>query len=361
MIIQTSCSPITWEPQLSDAQSQSIQFKISASIITMPNGDIWSIVEQDGIPKSLIRYNPDAKSLRTYTIETFTGRGLPFKLFVSKNGTLWGMEFQYEGQFTGGRHTDWMLYRYDAESDSFFRVYDTGRLLRGKFVMDATEDPQGNLWIVLEQEDLRRELIRYDPTSNEASKIDLDPKLQELSVEKISRIASASDGSIWMMGEVRRSSTVQQTTPITLVAYRFAGTVLQFNPTTDTIKDYGAPLGGMFFRDRLYFDRSGNLWTSSIARLSFPKSSEPVWLPKVQPDAFVKEEGDRTWWMDPFAIYQSSDGRLWFSSRAGLVMHDPQKNTWQRVNDWSSAVVEDEHGRLWTAANNQLYSFDLKR
>lgn len=349
LLIQTSCSPFTWESHAVATQTENIQFDRASSLIATSDGDIWAVVSKGPSDSWLIRYTPASQNMRIYVTDGPDGKVVPLHLMLSPNGTLWGWDLISLHQPPQIR---WRLSRYDSHTDRFFVVQDETALLRGQTVHDLAEDSNRNLWIILGNDSYhsRHELIHYNPISNRATQINLKPRLDELSVQEITRLAIAPDDTIWLVGSRARSGE---------------GTVLQYNPITDTVKDYGAPPKGISYVDRLYFDRAGNLWTSSVARMTLSPTGEAVWELDIQPDEFIAEidkmPKSRMLWVNPFSIYESSDGKMWFSSLAGLVMYDPPKNIWRRVNDWtSSRVMEDGQQRMWTAANSAFYSYALK-
>jgi hypothetical protein len=346
--------PIEWRPHWTGATNGIVQFKGINSIATTPNGDIWVIADlYDN--QQVIHYSPDFDKVSTYIVETYKGRGIPSRLFVTQDGTLWGVGFWYKGQRLD--HDEPVLCRYDAVEDRFVRIVDMDGLLLTSVVRDIAEDHSGNFWIIqdetrakakdLGQSTSRFALFRYDPVMNKAVKVNLQGSL-----EGVGAVAVAPDGTLWVVGLLSTA----------IPGKRYNTILLQYDPVTDKVEIHVPPRGKNL--GLLYFDHTSRLWTNTIGWLDLPLSGNPVWSDWLKPNVFLKEvilENSHIWWMAPNEIYETSNGQMWFPSEAGLVVYNRAQDKWRRVNDWITPVIEDRHHRLWTAINSQFYSYQLKR
>jgi streptogramin lyase len=363
ILILSACSYFEWQSYWSTIQSRTVPFKATRYIVAMPNNDIWIRTDSDAW---LIRYNPDSNKLITYTIETSVGRGIPHKLFVSRAGILWGLGIYYThllGAHPSTNYQEWVLSRYDEGTDQFIQIHDVDGILKSDYASDFTEDPQGNLWIVMKKDsdgkplidrdpftkEIRRiyfppdqTLIRYDPATNKA--------VQVFSSTTIYNLAITPDGLVWLTAWRDDRSLL-------------TGRLLLYEPSTDIFEEFPSPLphGSINYDFDLYVDRSGNLWLDRYACLEMTSTGERKWhLLSSPPEVFegdlvlpnhtVKEE------VGPYKLYESSDGRMWFSTPLGLVMYDRKTDTWRRMSDQFHDIVEDKRHRLWSAADSQLYS-----
>ncbi|MEK7328427.1 MAG: hypothetical protein AAB217_24545 [Chloroflexota bacterium] len=351
--------PDEWEPQLSTEDTRRVPFSNSDSIVALANGDLWittSLAPElrytSDIGNWLIRYKPEAKAVITYTITIEGGWGVPVVLLEARDDTVWGAglvvtgppSFRSHFYNTFPRPSNWMLSRYDATTEQFAQIQDADGLLRGKYAREIVEDKRGILWLIIDNM-----LVSFDPVSQKATRPDLVKPLADMSLETVEHLAVAPDGAIWLTAWGDKS-----------VGWK----VLRYVPDTGELQDYGFP-SDILYDDasRLYFDRTGRLWLTSIAWVDAPQSLDSFWHPAIQPEAFVTQRlrgmGNFDW-ADPFGIYESSNGKFWFSSLAGLVKYDPLTDEWHLVHNLVTAIAEDNDHDLWVAADSQIYKYRLE-
>jgi ligand-binding sensor domain-containing protein len=347
-----------WQPQWTAAQSRTFPFETSISLAITRDGDLWatapaSFDQTDQPPEKysqVLRYSPISGKIVTYT-NTFEGNlAYPRALHVSRQGTLWLLAWSWsdprQGPLVPGNPRGQVLWYYNPARDRFVPVQDANQVLRSFLTASLDEDPQGNLWFVMGADPGHPEVVRYNPGTNEAMRVAGWRK--DKAESTASSLACAPDGSVWIVGDQKM--------------------VVQYDPVSGAVTDRGMPPGDEEYVHGLYFDRTGRLWMTSIAWMDFPVGREPGWHAVVKPELFMREvhtsvrsDNPGRWeWTEPYEMYESSDGRMWFASLAGLIQYDSKKDEWQKSAPFQSAVVEDKNGYLWAAANSQFYRYQLK-
>jgi len=312
---------------------------------TTPNGGSW-----------LIRYNLVSGALVTYTVPV-GGMGVPDRLLVAQDGTLWGIGMEFAGSAEQARKLQieyaskprWLLSRYDAATDRFVEIHDADGLVQGDSAREIFQDKEGDLWLLIHA-GVHDNVVRYNPVTNQATQLPLEPQLANMSLHGIDHIVLAPDDSLWFTSQGTK-------------AINWKVKVLRYDFNTEALQDYGYPLGEHSVLPNLYFDKAGRLWTTSTAWLDLQSSASPQWHFKTLPDVFLVDyidpvkERHHFEWLEPDQIFESSDGMFWFSATAGLVKYDWQKDKWYLVGSVGSAVAEDRHGNIWTAWENQIYQY----
>jgi hypothetical protein len=335
----TILPPLEWEPQLSDEQLAQIRHFYTAKSMVARGNDIWFTDNN-----TLARYRPGTDELTTYTVQVEGHDFVPSRLFLARNGVIWGVDHYSLYTQDAVPHVPGDLSRYDAEHDRFEPAPDEeGILTREAGYTPMTEDTQGRLWLIRD-----RVLFSFDPETRQAERV-----LDEQRGYRPHNLVGALDGSIWL--------AVYLTDPPGNKPM-----VIRYDPRNGEIKHHGPPPD---VREHttifsMYFDRAGRLWVDGYGWREFPSTGEPVWYRLIQSPVFITNRmqgaGDRQYaWTSPHRMYESSNGLFWFSSGAGLVRFNLQSGEWCLFTTLSSPVVEDDDQNLWIAGGRQLYKYHL--
>jgi hypothetical protein len=105
-------------------------------------------------------------------------------------------------------------------------------------------------------------------------------------------------------------------------------------------------------------DGDGHLYFSPMGATATPKL-----LARVDIDTFDVTLWDFPGNVAPYGITVDHNGRVWVSSTigAGAARFDPQSETWEVVNGFSSlgGIAEGEDNLMWIADNDGMISIDL--
>lgn len=342
-----------FEPQLSDEQRQTFNSYAVVSLVARSSDDIWIAAASD---RPVIRYQPSAQTVVTYTVKIDDKEVAPDGLLLSRDGTLWGIDY--------GVHVPCFLSRYDVRSDRFVLVCDENCILvkNDYDVVRAAEDSRGDLWFVIntdsadspcEPRDTASEtmpvsaVVRYNPSTNRAERM-----LTEDRGFLYGDIAIASDDTVWLVVVHRDDEPPRD------------GLIYRYDPRTDELKNYGMPPDVSYTDIFLYFDRAERLWLDEMAWLEISASGQGTWYEVFHSPVFLTDRiGGGEWqyaWTGSFQTYESSNGLFWFASGAGLVRLDPANGEWCLMTTLSSPIAEDDQGNLWLAGDGQIYKYRLR-
>jgi len=336
--------PVEWEPQIPPEQDPTKTPWNVDGIAVRSSDEIW-------LSAGAVRFRPSTHEMVSYTVKVGNSEFEPYKLFLSKDGTLWGLgnlsvngkrSAYMTGEFLG------FLSRYNADADRFEAVMDEDKILTGFSVDGVGEDAQGNLWLAFENN-----LVRYDPRANKAER-----RMSQEQGYGFRNFAFAPDGAIWLAAHVPESP------------YR-AEQVVRYDPITGEIKSYGKfgipPGTSENSYLVLYFDRVGRLWANDYGWLEippeFPEKGSFVWYELIRSPIFITDRAGGEYkygWVRPDYIYEDSTGIFWFSSVAGLARFDPDSGDWCLVSTVHGPVVEDSEHNLWVAGEGQIYKYRLQ-
>jgi len=336
--------PAKWETQLTREQSATLG-RIT-SIVIRSNDEIWiSSTGGNGVR----RYKPTTHELFTYTVKVNDSEFAPSKIFLTKDGTLWGLgnsgvngklDAYFSGAFRG------FLSRYDAKADRFEPIMDTDNILTGLSVADVEEDTKGNLWLAFENG-----LVRYNPHTNNVNQM-----LNKEQGYLFHNFAIAPNGTIWL-GARQAPSELER--------------LMHYDPNTGEIKSfgkYGIPpeVNNRLEFLTLYFDRAGRLWVNDYGWLENPSEyaeyGQATWYEIIQSPVFITDRygGDVKYgWFRTDSIYEDTQGTFWFSSIAGLASFVPSSGEWCLVSTASGLIAEDNKHNLWFAGDGQIYKYQL--
>ena len=341
--------PHWWEPQLNKAQiNRLILYKVN-DIVTRSENEIWFADYPDTSENSIMRYNSDTGGIRKYAILGQNGKGfVAEELLAANDGTLWarltmlGVEPNYS-----------VLARYNSQKDGFDIVIDQDGLLRpvttggvhnispGQSVLAQALD--GSLSLVLDGE-----IYVYNPTTNQAKRI-----LGHDQGFHVNSIATSKDGHVWF-----------------ITGNDFS--IRELDPTDGAIWNYGPP-PGMTANDLadaltvmpkpLKVDDTGRVWVSDYGWLE-PTNQDTryEWHEISRSTVFISiYNPDYEYvWIRPDAVYQFSDGNMWYLSGIGVVQFNRQTGVWCWSATKSGPLAEDSNGTLWLVTNDQIYKYKYK-
>jgi hypothetical protein len=342
--------PSWWEPQLKEAHLNK-QLYSALDIVAQSGNIIWIATFPDNSENSVIRYNTSSGEIKRYAIVDQNGKGLVAdQLLVSHDGNLWARFtlLSPDGEYS-------ILARYNPQKDEFSAVTDQDELLKPIIlgrgldnvlvhpVLDQT--PDGILVVVLDGE-----IYTYDPVTNQAKQILGDEK--ELVVNSIS---VSKDGHIWFITKNELS-------------------IHEIDPTNGTIWDYGQPPGITVnddYKDMLSsmskaieIDDAGRVWVSDFGWLESNQKTRYVWHPIVRSPIFISvyDPDFEYVWIRPQALYQFSDGNMWYQSggHIGIVRFDIRAGEWCWTATESGPLTEDSSGNLWLVSRGQIYKYKLR-
>ena len=319
-------------------------------------GSIWmsytDFLETD-VPLSslLLRYDIASQSVSMYSEETNNGP-IPYRLFLAKNGALWGIGREGFGH-------SW-LSRYDDRRDTFEIILDENNfdaLGAHGAILSLQEDGSGMFWLIIEKQiigTITYGLYSFNPDTLELRE---NPAISILSPI---RLAISPDNKIWIavLDEISRK--------INLAI---------FNPLTQEIEYYNDPqfisdssMDGFESEDlklnvNLYFDRLGNLWVDDRGWFDFSSPYAPQWYRVIRSPVFIEEQAFSEIpyiWRRPLFMSQSSNGIYWFGSPVGIVSLDGSSGKWCHITTAISRVVEDSQNNLWIVAYGVLYKYPVQ-
>jgi hypothetical protein len=320
-----------------------------ASQILIMGASIW-ILPSD--VTKIFQYDMNTQEWKIYTtINNYFA--VPATLFITKDGTLWGIDTRTEDFASRDQFS--LLSKYNEITDRFEFVKDTDSVLENvsptSYPPYVAEDQNGLLWFFGSlPRDTDVNLYSFDPTSRKA-RINLTLSQPDWFPEP--SLAIAKDGAIWFANGGPKKQ---------LVTYW---------PDTHQLKLYsGLPnlneIGGAGY---LFFDRTGRLWLSNKGWLDFTNPNEPTWYEIIPSPVFLTDHGwfpalgdglpSRYGWVAPYEISQTSNGWLWFTTSTGTIRLDLEKEEWCLFTTGISPVAEDENGNLWIVVFGKLYKYRL--
>lgn len=172
---------------------------------------------------------------------------------------------------------------------------------------------------------------RYNPATETSE------RRVELSEYPVVFVALAPDGSIYFSNPIGVSRGVV-----------VEGMILQFIPETDEVTVVDFPDEPWpIFREML-FDRSGRLWLGSTGY----RDLDGNWHLMIPNPEEAFEHAGEYWWVRPFLLTESSDGRLWYIRHVdgqgdGTAWYDPEIGEGCMFTDYPSNIVEDSNHQLW--------------
>ena len=326
------------------------------SIVTHSSDEIWVQTEE-----KLMLYRTSIHTWNEFSMIRDI-KTTPQKLYEAKDGTLWGINLNINGNLDTKRKIP-LLVRYDDETGQFAFVRDRDNILnRGMDLVAITEpakNPGGEIWMLVNEEiddtEMMVSLISFDPTNLQAIRHITrkeNRRSSTLPESSFSDIAIPPDNMIW-------------------IADRGLGQLLYYDPASGISQIYqpnpGA-LDGFSSEDlrggfNLFVDRVGRLWIDDRGWLDFSDPDNPIWHKVIRSSVFISASispENQFGWSRPYQIYQSSDGMYWFSDANGAIVRlNPETGEWCKFTTGSSPIAEDGQGNLWIVVFGKLYSYRL--
>jgi streptogramin lyase len=318
------------------------------SLVARDPNEIWLTTGYDAW-----LYRTDTGEWTSYT--TIDGLEVrPGGFCLAQNGTLWGLDFKTEA--LGLETPRWS--RYNEVSGQFEFVRDQQGILSGfhLYSQECNEDQNGVFWVIAQDryEHNHTALVSFDPSSLLATRHLLAP-----SGSYYADLAIGPDGVIWIADGAGQLIRYDPTTGEASPYEEYYVDEQRF--LDDPYLSREALSDGFF--NNLYFDRSNRLWIQDRGWLDFSTPDRPVWHQIVQSAVFIDSGGvpdNQYRWLRPYRTYQSSNGLFWFSAPAGMVRLDPESGEWCRFTTDHSPIAEDEDHNLWMAVFSKLYKYDLE-
>jgi len=338
--------PPWWEPQLDKVQVNKIRQASIFDVVARSSNEIWLASYADPLGNSILRYRTDTGVINAYGVLDQDGKGLVAgNLFVTHDGSLWARLITKQDYS--------ILARYDSQKDQFKIVTDRDKLLAPPTDIETTwngrtqpvlgETPDGKLVVAL-----NGEIYLYNQATNQAKRI-----LDRNRGLDVNSIAVSKDGHVWYTTGNELS-------------------IRELDPTNDTLRDYGPPPGVMaddpgdlfnLVSKAIEIDRAGQIWVSDFGWLE-PTDQETryAWRPISRSSIFISiyDPEYEYLWIRPDAVYQFSDGNMWYRSGIGIVQFNMQTSEWCWKATESGPLAEDANGNLWLVANGQIYKYKLR-
>jgi hypothetical protein len=300
--------------------------------------------------REFIIYYPESKEWKSISSKVGSDGGYVGKLFVAKNGSLWGQIFWDTSQNSTEQHTitgQPVLSSYNEETKQFEFENETKQFSNTSMEPNETIydpkillDPRGIFWIFVQKD----AVYSYDPVTKETR------HHVDISKHVVSDPELAPDGSIYYV------NNYYLTHGMTLTMQDKE--IFHFMPETDTIEKIYIPLQPWPLFSSILVDDTGKLWLDSIGW----KEPDGNWYQVHQSPIFITNvlwSGVEYRWKTPRILMESSDNRLWFSSDNGLAWLDAKKGKWCWFTTEQSNIVEDQEHNLWMIADNTLYKYPL--
>jgi len=337
--------PSWWGPQLNEVQVNKMNQASVFDVVARSGNEIWLASYPDTLGNSILRYRTDTGDIRAYRVLDQHGKGyVAGNLFVAHDGSLWARLIT-EQDYS-------ILAQYDPQKDEFRIVTDQSGLLlpskdiritwngRTQPVLDET--PDGNLILAL-----NGEIYVYNPRTNLARRIlGRDKGLD------VNSIAVSKDGHVWFTTSNELS-------------------IRELDPTNGTLWDYGPPPGvtaddpvNLFslVSKAMVIDGAGRVWVTDFGWLGHTNQEmRYIWEPISRSTIFISiyDPDYEYMWIRPDAIYQFSDGNIWYQSGLGIVRFNVQTSEWCWTATLTGPLAEDSKGNLWFVANGQIYKYKL--
>jgi streptogramin lyase len=324
---------------------------IIKSLVFHPPNEIWILMY-----KKLFRYRIDSRSWDEFN--TINGLNTtPSRLFVSKDGTLWGVDHSVYGEPKNAERIPF-LSRFDEVTGQFVFVSDQDQILTSNLdIIDITEsvtNQNEEIWMLVVEnleQDILYKLISFDSKSlhltthvtTEASRYS-----STLVESKYGDLAITFDGVVWL-ADYGKGQLFFYDPEIRRLDY--------FQGSSNVINDNST--AAQRFISYLYVDRKGNLWVDDRGWLDFSNSINPVWHKVIRSTVFISDSAspeNKYVWSRPNQMFQSLDGSYWFSDyNVGIVNLDPNTGVWCKFTTGYSPITEDNLGNLWIVIYGKLY------
>jgi hypothetical protein len=304
-------------------------------------------------------YRIDTKEWKIIPAKIENGDAFVDKLYVTKDGTLWGRNVWDSSQSSVEQP---VLSRYNDKTEIFEYEYVTKGIPTGWKDSDPrTIDPPYWSEVLLGTNDLfwivprRDALYSYDPKTSEVKKYaDTDIYTKQATL--------AADGSIYISRYLENPAFGS---PVISLQ---KGEILRFSPKTNQLETLETPVERWPIYSSMFVDNSGRLWLGAVGwrnpdgswKRLYPNPSLYFWK--------MEWEWDFQWYTtDPIPVLESSDGRIWFRKAVGdnkewgMAWLNPRTMVGCWFTTAVTNIVEDRQHTLWMVANGQLYKYPLEK
>lgn len=327
------------------------------NIVTSSDNDVW-LTGDIGQKRVVIRYDQGLKSWTVYGSIEGNETIAPKTLFLSLDGTIWGIDNHDENGRSNHDANLSLLSRYTQETDQFEFMGDLNSATEEfddfLHLIRIREDQSGNLYLLLYQKN-GHVIYRYKPSSQKLDFILMAPQ-----DAWIVDFVIGPNNKIWMVDAFSEYFLISYDLK-TGEFQPYQGTI-SFVPGDDLVFDN---TDRIFGRHILLLDNDGKLWVDDRGWLDGLETTSPSWHRIIRSPLFVVLSLDNVWnpvyyWDRPREMYQSSDGSIWFTSYAGIIRLNPDIGDWCLLTTYYSPVTEDDDQNLWLVADEHLYKLDLK-
>jgi hypothetical protein len=297
-------------------------------------------------------YNTDTQKWETVSAEIEDSGISVGKLFVAKDGSLWG---QTGGQFVISS-PNWKsaVVKYNEKTNSFEFVKEAYGIAAGRtdendkyelpYWSTVLEDSEGMLWVLVNKD----AIYSFDPISYQVN------KHANISDVVISDAAISTDGDIYYLKDLNYFD-IPRIDSISEMQ------IDKFSPETGKIEqNVHIDLEPWPFFSNMLFDHKGRLWLDGVGF----REPDGAWYQLQRSSIFVTnkiEDSIDNRWKPPSILMESSDGRIWFRSSNGTAWLDLEKEQWCWFTTYQSNIVEDSEHNLWMIADGKLYKNSLAK
>lgn len=268
-------------------------------------------------------------------------------LFLTENGDVWGKVTSSDRKNDNGVDSV-QLSKYDEKKQKFELVKNTE--------VSWTDDISNSR---------KLSLILYDKNSNKFWMLfeNLGIFSYEINGGKLRGNLSISDFPI-TDAVLDRDEIILQVLPSAAFSQEHLfqltnGSVLTYDIQTNSLKAVEVPREPWPRNSGLLVDKNGNLWLGSIGY----RTKDDQWHLQI-PDknSFFGSAGDEML-APPRILFQSSDGRLWFSrdidgnySASGIAWYDNDAKSGCQISNSSGSIVENSLNQIWLLMDGKIFT-----
>ena len=276
-------------------------------------------------------------------------------LYIGKKGTIWVIGINPSELIFNSINNEKVIGQYNERDRKFDLLPIEPVIPSGNIIFDS----ERNIFWVVNQE-YRNE--KYYTTIYRINPITYEIKKQ---AETDANIKNLNENSI----AITQNGKINMLSVTSLGMWSHADIKMwKFDPDTNKIyEDSKISQKIMSLNldpfNSIYYTNTGNLWLGDQTW----KTSEDKWYQVIRSPIFVThipESSINYQWDLPEIIYESSDGRLWFSSFNGLVWLDPKIGKWCWFTTYytghGSSLLEDFDKNMWLIVDEKLYEMPLE-
>jgi len=328
---------------------------VSVEAIRFINGysEVWlkkdtSYSISQGTIHEYVIYRTDAKTWKTISAQIGDTEAYVQKLFVSKDGSVWG-----QNAWTAYSNTSGMpvLSKYNEKEEKFeleknvVSIPASWRNSGGyNYWNNVLLDQSGTFWILANKD----AIFGYSPVSQEIKRYAGIPDFI------VSHASLGPDQNIYITR--RWGKTVFSIQD---------GEIWKFDPQTGDLKNLGTPPVPWPAYNNILVDHSDRLVLGAVGWLNKNGNWHSIYPNPLAYFWHMEWEGDYRWYT-PELILESSDGRLWYRKKLddgvdwGMAWLNPQTMDGCWFTTIDTNIIEDQQQNLWMTADGKLYKYLLK-